>query len=173
MRRIAIRKLIESDAEAIREAVAESREQISKWMDWCHKNYDIEDARSWAKLAETSHKEGSQFQFGIIEHNGRYLGGVGLSHINDQAKCANLGYWVRTSAAGSGVAPEAVRQAATWAFSNTDLHRLEIVIAVENARSIRVAEKVGAVKEGVLRSKVRVFDQYFDGVMYSIVRGDY
>lgn len=173
MRRIAIRKLVESDAEAIREAVLESRQEIAKWMDWCHSDYGIEDATSWAKLAENSHRDGSQFQFGIVDSDDRYLGGVGLSHINDQAKCANLGYWIRTSAAGNGVAPEAVLQVASWAFSNTDLQRLEIVVATENKRSVRVAEKVAAQKEGVLRSKVRVFGQYYDGVMYSIVRDDH
>lgn len=141
-------------------------------MDWCHDNYGIEDAKTWIELTTNWHSEGSQFQFGIFESAGRFLGGIGLSHINHQAKCANLGYWVRTSAAGEGIAPEAVRQIAKWAFSNTDLQRLEVVAATENLRSIRVAEKAGAFKEGILRSKISVFGRHYDGAMYSIVRGD-
>jgi RimJ/RimL family protein N-acetyltransferase len=83
---------------------------------------------------------------------------------------ANLGYWVRSSAAGRGVAPAAVRQVAAYAFRETDLNRLEIVIAVGNSRSQRVAEKVGATREGVLRSRLVLPSGPSDAVMYSLVR---
>ena len=69
---------------------------------------------------------------------------------------ANLGYWVRTSCAGWRVAPTAVRQFVAWTFANTSLNRLEIVVAVGNARSQRVAEKVGAHRDAVLKKRLIV-----------------
>ena len=98
------------------------------------------------------------------------LGGCGINQINPMQRLANLGYWVRTSATGRGVAPAAVREVAAYAFRETDLIRLEIVVAVGNTRSQRVAEKVGATREGVLRSRVLLPSGPSDAVMYSLVR---
>ena len=69
-----------------------------------------------------------------------------------------------------GVATEAVRQVADFAFGNTDLVRLEIVCAVGNDASQRVAERAGAVREGVLRHRLLLHGQPVDAVMYSVVR---
>src|SRR6185295_8307844 len=101
-----------------------------------------------------------------------YAGGCGINHINEVDRFANLGYWVRTSLAGRGFAPAAVLQLISWTFANTILNRLEIVVAVDNVRSQRVAEKVGAQRDGVLRKRVVVRGVSSDAVMYSVVRPD-
>jgi RimJ/RimL family protein N-acetyltransferase len=85
---------------------------------------------------------------------------------------ANLGYWVRSSATGRGIAPAAVLQLIPWVFLNTPLHRLEIVAAVDNVRSQRVAEKVGAHRDAVLKKRTLVRGQPSDAVLFSILRPD-
>jgi RimJ/RimL family protein N-acetyltransferase len=85
-------------------------------------------------------------------------------------RCANLGYWVRSSATGQGVAPVAVRLLANWAFRETEILRLEILAAVGNRRSQRVALKAGAVREGVLRDRLFLRDEPQDAIVFSIVR---
>jgi RimJ/RimL family protein N-acetyltransferase len=59
---------------------------------------------------------------------------------------------------------------AEHAFQETDLMRLEIVCAVGNVRSQRVAEKVGALREGVLRNRLLLPSGPSDAVMFSLVR---
>jgi RimJ/RimL family protein N-acetyltransferase len=76
--------------------------------------------------------------------------------ISRMTGVANLGYWVRSSLAGRGIAPAAVLQLVSWAFQHTALHRLEIVVAVGNRRSQHVAEKVGAHRDAVLRKRTEV-----------------
>jgi RimJ/RimL family protein N-acetyltransferase len=93
-----------------------------------------------------------------------------LNQIDEAHRTANLGYWVRTSAAGQGVTSQAVRLLAEWAFANTNLERLEIVAAVGNVRSQRVAEKADALREGLLRSRLYLHGQPHDAVVYSIIR---
>ena len=68
------------------------------------------------------------------------------------------------------MARAAVRETAEFVFQNTDLIRLEIVCAVENRRSQRVAEAVGAVRDGILRSRLLLHGKAVDAVMYSLVR---
>ena len=125
-----------------------------------------------ANAAVRSHlaAEGHEYTFAIVGDDGRFLGGCGINQINRIHKFGNLGYWVRTSATGRGVASEAVRQAAGFAFRNTDLVRLEIVCAVGNERGQRVAGRAGAVREGVLRRRLLLHGEPVDAVMYSLVR---
>lgn len=64
----------------------------------------------------------------------------------------------------AGVATEAVRPAAVLAFQDTDLVRLEIVCAVGNERSQRVAVRARAVREGLLRRRLILHGQPVDAV---------
>lgn len=85
---------------------------------------------------------------------------------------ANLGYWVRTSAAGRGVATGATRAVARFGFEQIGLKRIEIVAAVNNLSSQRVAEKAGAVREGVLRKRLLIRGESHDAVLFSLVAED-
>ena len=71
-----------------------------------------------------------------------------VDHIHPVYKFCNLGYWVRTSRHGRGIAGRAAKLIAQFAFEKVNLIRAEIVIAVGNSTSKRVAEKVDAHYEG-------------------------
>jgi RimJ/RimL family protein N-acetyltransferase len=159
------------DARALWEAARESVAEVFPWLAWCHAQYSMEEAAEWARTRVALAAGGDEYTFAILGSDGRFLGGCGLNQINRIHKFCNLGYWVRTSATRSGVATEAVRQLAEYAFQNTDLVRLEIVCAVLNLPSQRVAERAGAVREGVLRNRLLLHGQPVDSVMYSLVRG--
>ncbi|MCI0359384.1 MAG: GNAT family N-acetyltransferase [Planctomycetaceae bacterium] len=167
---VSIRPYTLADAPALFEAARESVAEVHLWLPWCHAGYQADDAQTWIKSQIEALANRTAYAFLIEDDAGRFLGGCGLNQINDAHRLANLGYWVRTSAAGQGIAPRAVRLVAEWALANTNLQRLEIVVAVSNTRSHRVAEKAGALREGVLRSRLFVHNQPHDAVMYSIVR---
>ena len=169
-RTIDIRPYRSDDVAALYEAVIESREELAPWMPWCHPGYSIEDTRAWVELQVVNFAEGREYDFVIVAPEGRFLGGCGLNMMDAPNRRANLGYWIRTSETGRGHAVEAVRQLAAWAFDNTDLNRLEIIAAVGNVKSQRVAERAGAVREGVLRSRIVLHDAVHDAVVYSFVR---
>lgn len=159
-----------ADAEGLLAAVRESLGELYPWMDWCHPDFSRSDALRWISSQPQARETGSAFEFLIVGEQGRLLGCCGLNNINPRLRLANLGYWVRTSETGRGVATQAVTDIARWAFVHTDLERLEIVAAVANAASQAVAAKAGALREGVLRSRLHVHGQFQDAVMHSIVR---
>jgi len=165
-----IRAYEPADAQALWEAARESVSEVYQWLPWCHPQYSMAEAEEWIRSRAPLAAEGHEYTFAIVGNDGRFLGGCGLNQINRIHRFANLGYWVRTSATRHGVATEAVRQVADFAFGNTDLVRLEIVCAVENDASQRVAERAGAVREGVLRHRLLLPGQSVDAVMYSLVR---
>jgi ribosomal-protein-serine acetyltransferase len=57
-----------------------------------------------------------------------------------------------------------------WAFNNTALVRLEVVVSTQNAASLRAAEKSGALSEGVLKKRLLLHGMWHDAVMLSFVR---
>ena len=165
-----IRAYEPGDAEGLWHAVRESVPEVFPWLPWAHAEYSMADAMEWVRSRAQLLAERREFAFAIVAPDGRFLGGCGISRINPIHRLGNLGYWVRTSATGRGVASGAVRQLADFAFRNTELVRLEIVCAVGNRRSQRVAERVGAVREGVLRDHLLLHDQAVDAIVYSLTR---
>ena len=170
---ILLRTFCEQDASALYEAVRESIATVSPWLPWCHQNYAIEETREFIGSRELASQGGEWYSFGIFEKaGGRVLGGVGINFINRVHQMGNLGYWVRTSAAGRGVATAATRLAAKFAFEQLGPHRIEIVAAVNNIPSQRVAEKAGARREGVLRRRLLINGESLDAVLFSLVPED-
>jgi ribosomal-protein-serine acetyltransferase len=169
---VSIRFYEEFDLEEMTAAARESVAEVLPWMAWCHAGYSNAEAAGWVRAAREACITGSSYDFAIIDSSGRYAGGCGINQISRQTGVANLGYWVRSSAAGRGIAPAAVLLLVPWVFDNTPLNRLEIVAAVGNLRSQRVAEKVGAHRDAVLRKRTIVSGLPADAVLYSILRPD-
>jgi ribosomal-protein-serine acetyltransferase len=169
---IRIRPYRSDDANELFSAARESVVEVNLWLTWCHQDYSIEEAEKWATSQALSFKQGTEYEFVVTDGDERFLGGCGLNHINYADRIANLGYWVRTREIGRGIAPQAVRKVVEFAFKETNLERLEIVCAVENRASQRVAEKSGAIREGVARGRIYLHGRARDAVVYSILRSD-
>ena len=170
---VMIRRYRADDAPLLFEAARASLDELSVWSSWCHPNYTPEESRAFVLSSETAWEQKAAFNFAVFDAGGRlFLGGVGLSKVNRGNKFANLGYWVRSDQTGRGVATAAAVLAAEFGLRDLGLNRVEILIAVGNAASRRVAEKAGAKKEGVLRSRILLHGRPHDAVMYSLVAAD-
>ena len=170
---LVVRPYRSDDVQTLYEAVRESLAEMSTWMSWCHENYSIEETREFIASRGQSAEVGEWYSFGIFTaDSGRFLGGVGLNFINRVHQMGNLGYWVRTSATGRGVAARATRLVARFGFEEVGLQRIEILAAVGNIASQRVAEKAGAVREAVLRKRLRIRGEPTDAVVFSLTAED-
>ena len=79
------------------------------------------------------------------------------------------GYWIDQRHAGRGITPLAAALAVTYAFDSLNLHRVELSIRPENESSIRVAEKLGFVAEGVRRSFLHIDGHWRDHNIYAVI----
>jgi ribosomal-protein-serine acetyltransferase len=85
----------------------------------------------------------------------------------------NLGYWVRPSRQGQGLASQTTRQLAKAAFADlAELNRLEILVVPDNLASQRTALAAGATREGLLRQRLLVRGDLQDAILFSLVRAD-
>lgn len=170
---VLLRRYRAEDAQAMYEAARESIADVGRWLPWCHADYCLADASEWIATSAAAWEARAEYRLGIFEQgSGRFVGGAGLNFIDWLALRANLGYWVRTSATGRGYATRAARLLAHYAVHSLGLERLEIIAAIGNTRSQRVAAKAGATREGIARCRIRIAGEQHDAVVFSLVRQD-
>ena len=168
-----IRRYRPDDVPLLFEAIRESINEIYPWLPWCHPEYSMEDSSAWVQSRDEAWDADREYSFVILDQrNARFAGGVGLGQVNRINQMANLGYWVRTSCTRRGAATAATRLIAEFGFRELGLQRIEILAAVGNDASQRVAEKAGATKEGTLRNRLLNHGKPTDAVLYSMIPED-
>ena len=160
------------DAHPLYSAVRESLKELNPWMSWATEGYTLVTARDYITIARARWEERTLYAFAITQKD-ELVGACTLSSIHPIYHFCNLGYWVRTTCHGQGIAGRAAKLAARFAFEHLGLIRVEIVIAVGNQSSVRVAEKLGAHDEGVLLNRIVVGKSVHDAHMYSLIPSDF
>ena len=152
------------------EAIFESKEHLSPWMHWCHPDYSINETQLWVESRSDAWEQGREYSFLIVDpRSNQIVGNCGLDHVHETHRFANLGFWVRTSRTRQGAATEATQLLSEFGFSALNLARIEIVVAVGNFPSLRVAEKAGALREGLLRNRLIHRGAPRDAYMFSLL----
>jgi len=162
------------EEKALHEAVRESLPELEPWMSWANDRYTVETALNFIALTRNHWSNGSMYAFAVVDaQTDQFVGGCSLSHIHPVYHLCNLGYWIRTSQRGRGLAVRAARLSARFAFEKVSLIRAEIVVSVGNEASRRVAEKAGAHYEGVLLNRMVIGKDIHDAHMYSLLPSDF
>lgn len=100
----------------------------------------------------------------------RALGNVNLAGLDDGGREAEIGYWLAPDARGRGLAIAAVSLLAKWGFDRLGLERIEFAILPENLASQRVAERVGAVPEGIRERSHQAEGRHWGMTIWSLSR---
>jgi len=93
----------------------------------------------------------------VAELDGRCAGRVGILHPADWPE-PELAWTLASPFWGRGLATEAAAEVRRWAFATLRRDRLVSYILPENVRSQRVAEKLGAVRDGQITLRGFVSD---------------
>jgi RimJ/RimL family protein N-acetyltransferase len=113
-----------------------------------------EDARRVIAARRADERAGTGFSFAVLDADaGELVGAVSLRGLDGVAASGQVGYWVTAAARGRGIAPRALSAVCEWAFRLPlvrPLERLELIHAVGNDASCRVADKTGFVPSAVL-----------------------
>ena len=173
--KIILRKYRMDFAPLLFEAAIESQgSEFTRWMPWCHENYTIEESRSFIKTLSENRENKTGFGFAIFDRKANeYIGDVALNNPDVPHKMFNLGYWIRVSRQNQGIASDATRLLAQAAFEDLDINRIEILAAIENIPSQKVAENAGAIREGIQRKRLLIGGRTHDAVIFSLIREDF
>ena len=129
----------------------------------------------WVQRQRRNEQHGVGVIF-AIEYQMRIVGQISLGAIVYGAmRTGVVGYWVDQRYAGHGFAPMTLAMLADWALGDPfgpALHRLEIAILPDNARSLAVVRKVGAHHEGLRERYMYVNGQWRDHVTFALLAED-
>jgi ribosomal-protein-alanine N-acetyltransferase len=129
--------------------------------------YTLADAHAWIAHT-TSAADSTSF---AIDVAGSVVGGIGLRMNDDVERVgAEIGYWVGREYWGRGIATDAVRAVTEHAFATHELTRVYALPFADNAASIRVLEKTGYLREGLLRRSAIKDGVVRDQLLYAVVR---
>lgn len=173
--RIILRPPVRTD---YREWVAvrrESEEFLVPWEPkWAADEFDRNAWRQRLRRYRQEIAQGSGMPFLIFERStGKLAGGITLGNIrHGVAQSGQIGYWIAVNHAGKGLMHEAVLLVVRFGFDTLRLHRIEAACIPNNQRSVRVLEKAGFRREGLLRSYLRINGVWQDHLLYALIAGD-
>jgi [ribosomal protein S5]-alanine N-acetyltransferase len=113
---------------------------------------------------------GAAATFAICDDTDRCLGHV-FVNVSSHRR-GTVGYWLLPEARGKGLATRAVRLVSHWALHELGLARVGLLTEPSNEASLRVAERSGFQREGLLRSYAEIDGRRVDYVCFSLLAGD-
>jgi RimJ/RimL family protein N-acetyltransferase len=130
--------------------------------------YTKSDADHWLAFTASDPPESSIY---AIDVGGEAMGTVSTLRQKDiERHSAEIGYWLAEPCWGRGIMTAAVREMTQVALAEPDLYRLFATVFPWNPASMRVLEKCGYRREGILvRSSVKD-GVLIDRALYAITR---
>lgn len=120
------------------------------------------NARLIIRHLREQQRRSSLLAFGI-GYRGELVGQVTVASIQWGALMdAQLGYWISQHVESRGITTRAVALALDEALLDFGLHRVEICVRPENARSLRIPEKLGLEREGLRRNYINIAGSWAD-----------
>jgi RimJ/RimL family protein N-acetyltransferase len=153
-KRIIVRPFDDNDAEALFNAVNESKDHLRLWLSAISEtHHTIEGTLNLLRKWQASWILREDMHTGLWEQeSGRFLGCCGL-HVRDwECRSFEIGYWLRASATGKGYMTEAVNLLTDFAFQHLQANRVQIHCDERNHASAAVAYRAGYMLEGVVRN---------------------
>lgn len=162
---VSLRAIDKADLPFLQELISDPDDAASlMWRPFAH-------PQQWQRRWEAGNLVG--------EHNGTVLVIIGdqpAGYVSwDEHRwfghsCWSLGIHLVRPLRGRGIGTRAHELAVRHLFSWTLLHRIEAHTAIDNAAERRALEKAGFTFEGALRGACFRGGQWYDGVLYSILR---
>src|SRR5262249_48894829 len=107
----------------------------------------------------------------LLKADGRVIGDAGLSRISPAS--ASLGIGLDEAYARRGLATEFASRMLAFGFEDLKLHRIEADVALENAPCIRLLERIGMIREGVLRESIWAQGRWWTEAKYAMLEDEF
>ncbi|MBI5667699.1 MAG: GNAT family N-acetyltransferase [Chloroflexi bacterium] len=115
------------------------------------------------------------FLFGIrLRETDQLIGLISLEQIDWPNGTAWMGVGIgEPEHRGKGYGSEAIRLLLKFAFHEINLHRVQLTVFAYNPAAITMYEKLGFVKEGIMRERLHRDGQRHDVLLYALLRPEW
>jgi RimJ/RimL family protein N-acetyltransferase len=167
--RLVVRCWDPRDAPLLKEAIDSSVDYLRPWMPWAQDEpQTLEEKVGLLRTFRGRFDLGEEFVYGIFTGDeSQVVGGTGL-HTRVGESAFEIGYWIRESRAGEGLATESTAALTRVALELCEVDRVEIHTDPANEASRSIPRKLGFIEEATLRRRL----QLRDVVIYTLFRDD-
>lgn len=147
--------------------------QVTLYTPWEH-HRELETTRNFLDTILAAYRQGRPAPWAIVlRENNSLIGAIGIRNWTMEHARAEVGYVLARQHWGKGYASEALQAVLAFGFSRMELNRIEAKCVPENKGSIRVLEKSGLRREGLLREVEFCKGKFGDLNLYSILRHEF
>ncbi|WP_462408881.1 GNAT family N-acetyltransferase [Neobacillus sp. Marseille-QA0830] len=146
--------------------VEENREHLQEWLPWVGSMTTPVQFEAIIPVWLNQFAENSGCNLGIL-YRGELAGSIGLQQVDWFNRNASIGYYLAKNAERHGVMTRSVIALLHYAFTGLGLNRIEIRCGVNNFKSRAIPERLGFVKEGIVRDGELLNGYYHDIIIYS------
>jgi RimJ/RimL family protein N-acetyltransferase len=167
--RLQLRRPRADDAEVIFEAYAQDP-AVTRFLIW-RPHQSPQTTREFIGQCLERWSTGSAFPYVIAGKN--HGQAIGMLEVRPDRFKAGMGYVLARAHWGQGFMPEAAGEIVRMILSDPSMFRVESFCDIENAASARVLEKVGMLREGVMRRYIihpTLSHEPRDCYLYAIVK---
>lgn len=144
--------------------------EVARWIHLAQP-FDIVEAMAYLDAAMALWRDGTSASFVIVDRTDDALLGA-VTRFGPDGHGATVGLWLVPAARGRGVGTRALRLLIDWTFATTDVVRIDCYIEDSNEPSMRMVERAGFQREGLLRAWETGPDGPIDCVAWSVLRTD-
>jgi ribosomal-protein-alanine N-acetyltransferase len=133
----------------------------------------LKDAEAYVAGLAAKRAQGKMLEFVIVHADGGVIGVTGLSEFSLRDRRAVIGTWHGKEWWGRGANRQSKALALALAFQGLGLERVTAWCGTDNGRSQAALERLGFVREGVLRSWHVHAGQPKDVIAYAMLRSEW
>jgi RimJ/RimL family protein N-acetyltransferase len=136
-----------------------------------HETFTEEQLRTWYA---TRGEQTDRLDLAVVDRaTGEFAGEVVLNDLDEHNRSCGFRIALRPSARGRGLGTEATRLIVGYAIETVGLHRVALEVYAFNPRALAVYERVGFVREGVLRHALYWNGEWVDAIVMSILADEW
>ncbi|MCT4595985.1 MAG: GNAT family N-acetyltransferase [Anaeromicrobium sp.] len=169
---IVLKLLDRRDGNRLYELIDSCRSYLREWLPWVDGTKSVEDTKGFIEMTKKQFASDSGFQAGIW-YKGNIVGVIGFHGMNWSSRSTSIGYWIDKRYQGNGIMTKSCRALVEYAFNELNLNRVEIRCAEKNIKSRAIPERLGFIKEGVIRESEWLYDHFVDHVVYGVLARDW
>lgn len=163
---LALARFCESDIEAVHRFASDP--EVCRYTGWGPNSLD----ETRAFVAEAVQRHSDRYDLAVLR-DGEVIGSASVWTTSPEHRVGELGYTIRRDCWGQGHATEVARLLVELGFEKLGLERLAATCDPGNAASVRVLEKAGLRREGLLRGLYLVRGRRRDRLVFGRLRTDH
>ncbi len=169
--RLRLEPLARRHAPALFELVRQERARLRQWLPWLDGTRTVDDTDCFIRASRAAAVAGRALRLAIVVDDVA-VGTCGIEDLDWHDRRGAIGYWIGEAWEGEGWISAAAALLCRYGFHRLQLNRIELYAQPSNHRSCAVAERLGFRREGILRERARLYDQFIDLALYAVVAAD-